>query len=172
MSSGGAEHDRHDDADDVDVRFAELVASLDDVDDLPAADEVDEPEADRTEDGEPRSGTGLGLTYPVAPWVAAGPRDWDATAQIDGAEDEVDALDVFVPPDPGPVMGNDPLVTMAWLAAVGIPAISFVLFLFWRTAPPVIFQAGGIVCLAGIAVLLWRMPARRDPEDQDSGAVV
>ncbi len=169
MSSGGADHDRHDDADDVDARFAELVASLDEVEDLPATDESEVGDAD---DVEPRTGTGLGLTYPVAPWVAAGPRDWDGTAQIGDAEQTVDALEDFVPPDPGPVMGNDPLVTMAWLAAVGIPALSLVLFLFWRTAPTVIFQAGGIVCLAGIAVLLWRMPARRDPEDHDSGAVV
>jgi len=168
MSPGAADRDRNDDGDDVDARFAELVASLDDVEDLPPGDGP-EPSAP---DDEPGATHGPGLTYPVAPWVAVGPRDWDATSQIDDAEDEVDALDAFVPPDPGPVMGNDPLVTMAWLAAAGIPALCFVLFLVWRTAPTVIFQAGGIVCLAGIAVLLWRMPARRDPDDHDSGAVV
>ena len=167
MSPGATDRERDGDADDVDARFAELVASLDEVEDLPAS---EEPGADP--DDETRTTSGPGLTYPVAPWVAVGPRDWDATAQIDGAEDEVDELDAFVPPDPGPVMGNDPLLTMAWLAAVGIPALVFVLFLVWREAPPVIFQAGGIVCLLGIAILVWRMPTRRDPGDHDSGAVV
>lgn len=165
MSPGASDRDPSDEPDDVDARFAELVASLDEVEDLPPSEnpERDEPEG---------PARGPGLTYPVAPWVAAGPRDWDATGQLAEAEDDVDALDAFVPPDPGPVTGSDPLVTMAWLAAAGIPALSFVLFLVWRSAPPVIFQAGGIVCLAGIVLLLWRMPARRDPDDHDSGAVV
>ena len=166
MSSLGPD-DRRDDADDVDARFADLVASLDDVAEIDDAAATDASARVEPTDDEPGRGNGPGLTYPVAPWVAAGPSDWDATAQIDGAEELVDGLDTFVPPDPGPVMGNDPLVTMAWLAATGIPALCFVLFLFWRTAPPVIFQAGGIVCLAGVAVLLWRMPARRDPDDTD-----
>lgn len=163
MSPGAPDREPRDD--DVDARFAELVASLEDVEDLS---EEPEPEAD-DDDGASR---GPGLTYPVAPWAAAGPRDWDATSQMDEAEEAVDEAEAFVPPDPGPVMGNDPLTTMAWMAAVGIPALALVLFLVWREAPAVIFQAGGIVCLAGIGVLLWRMPARRDPEDHDSGAVV
>lgn len=171
MSSRGPD-DRRDDPDDVDARFAELVASLEEVPEIPDAPVTGDDTRDEPADDGPGRGTGPGLTYPVAPWVAAGPRDWDGTAQIDGAEAIVDGGDVFVPPDPGPVMGNDPLVTMAWLAAAGIPALTFILFLFWRTAPPVIFQAGGIVCLAGVAVLLWRMPARRDPDDHDPGAVV
>ena len=164
MTTAGTGNGSHDEADDVDARFAELVSSLDDVADVP-----DPPEEDEARTARP---SGPGLTYPVAPWVAVGPRDWDATEQIDEAERAVDEQDTFVPPDPGPVMGNDPLLTMAWLAAVAIPIAVFVIFLVWRSAPVVIFQAGGIVCLFGIVVLLWRMPARRDPDDHDPGAVV
>ena len=165
MSSAGTGNDPHDEADDVDARFAELVASLDGVEDLP------EPERDDTDDD--ASGTRRpGLTYPVAPWVAVGPRDWDATGQMDDAEAAVDEQEAFVPPDPGPVLGGDPLVTMGWFAVAGVPLGVLALFLAWRDAPGVIFQAAGIVWLLGLVVLLWRMPARREPGDGDSGAVV
>ena len=80
---------------------------------------------------EPTSGS----SFPVAPWVAdrrvvrpaadATPelsgRDWDGTSQIDDAEASIDAEEHFVPPDPGPVLGGDPLLTMAWCAAAGVP---------------------------------------------------
>ena len=181
MSSPGTGRDPGDDADDVDARFAELVASLDDVPDLPGRTgppDDDDPQGTAPDDDVPTGSTpegspsGPGLTYPVAPWVAVGPRDWDATSQMDDAERAVDEQETFVPPDPGPVMGNDPLATMAWLAAVGIPIALFVLFVFWRTAPIIVFQAGGIVCLLGVVALMWRLPAGRDPEDHDPGAVV
>lgn len=148
-----------DEPDDVDARFAEIVSSLDKVEDLPDPEPREEPRRP-------------GLTYPVAPWVAAGPRDWDGTSQIDEAEEAVDELERFVPPDPGPVTGSDPLLTMAWLAAAGVPLVTLLFFLFWRSAPAVVFQSAGGVCLLGIVVLLWRMPARRGPGDDDTGAVV
>lgn len=173
MSSSGTGRGPGDDADDVDARFAELVASLEDVPDLPA-DDVSPDESDDVTD-EPGQGdgpSGPGLTYPVAPWVAVGPRDWDGTSQMDEAERTLEDEAEFVPPDPGRVMGDDPLATMAWLAAVGIPVAMFLLFVFWRTAPIVIFQAAGIVCLLGVATLMWRLPASRDREDGDPGAVV
>lgn len=165
MSAAGTGNDPHDDADDVDARFAELVASLDDVEDLDTS-------ADDDARDEPRAGSGPGLTYPVAPWVAVGPRDWDATGQIDDAERAVDEQEAFVPPEPGPVLGGDPLSTMAWFAVAGVPLGTLALFLVWRSAPGVIFQAAGIVWLLGLVVLLWRMPARREPGDDDPGAVV
>lgn len=173
MSTSGTGRDPGGDSDDVDARFAELVASLDDVPDLPADDARPDEADDVPEDAAPAGeASGPGLTYPVAPWVAVGPRDWDGTSQFDDAERELELQEEFEPPDPGRVMGDDPLATMAWLAAVGIPVAVFLLFVFWRTAPIVIFQAGGIVCLLGIVTLLWRLPAGRDPEDRDPGAVV
>src|SRR5690606_27359413 len=49
--------------------------------------------------------------------AAAGPaaltgRDWDGTSQYDAAEEAVDEHEHFVPGDPGPVLGGDPLLTL------------------------------------------------------------
>ena len=129
-----------------------------------------------------------GLAFPVAPWIAdrrvvqpaqepSTPpelrgRDWDGTSQIDDAEAVVDAEEHFVPPDPGPVLGGDPLLTMAWCAAAGVPVFLLVVLVAWRDAPPVLLQAAAALFVVGVGVLVWRMPHRRDPDDDDTGAVV
>lgn len=99
-------------------------------------------------------------------------RDWDGTDQIDEAEQAVDAEEHFVPPDPGPVLGGDPLLTMAWIGAAGMPVFLLVVLIAWRDAPSAIVQAAAVVFVVGVAVLVWRMPHRRDPSDDDTGAVV
>lgn len=122
----------------------------------PARDPADVPDGD---DGWGQELTGSG-------------RDWDGTAQIEGAEREVDDHEHFVPPDPGPVLGGDPLLTTAWLAVVGMPILWLVVLIAWRGAPDVVLQASGIVFVLGLGLLLWRMPHRRDSSDDDTGAVV
>jgi hypothetical protein len=142
--------------------------------------------------GSPSPGSAVGrtVTFPVAPWAsdprvvraaggsAAVPpelqgRDWDGTGQIDDAEATVDAEEHFEPPDPGPVLGGDPLLTMAWFAAAGMPIFFFVLLVAWRNAPSALVQAAGVVFALGVAVLVWRMPNHRhDGPDDDHGAVV
>jgi len=42
----------------------------------------------------------------------------------------------------------------------------------WRNAPPALVQAAAGVFVIGVGVLVWRMPHRRDPDDDDTGAVV
>jgi hypothetical protein len=129
-----------------------------------------------------------GLSFPVAPWVAdrrvvrpahetprepeLSGRDWDGTSQLDDAEARVDADEHFVPPDPGPVLGGDPLLTMAWFAAAGMPIFLLVVLVAWRDAPAALVQAAAVVFVIGVGVLVWRMPHRRDPDDHDTGAVV
>jgi len=94
-------------------------------------------------------------------------------AQFPIAEAAVDAEEHFEPPDPGPVLGGDPLLTMAWFAAVGMPIFFFILLVAWRDAPTVLVEAAGVVFALGVAVLVWRMPNhRRDDSDDDHGAVV
>jgi len=103
---------------------------------------------------------------------AAGGRDWDGTAQYDEAEDAVDALEHFVPPDPAPVLGGNPLLTLAWALVVGVPALYVVMLVAWKHPPGWLAPVAGVAFLAGLAVLLWHMPHRRDDADDDSGAVV
>jgi len=151
-------------------RWAAIVADLADID------EVD--------DASPA------VTYPVAPWVsdprvvrpaapeapeelAGSGRDWDGTSQIDAAEAAVDGDEHFVPPDPGPILGGDPLLTMAWFAAAGMPVFVLVVVLAWPHAPQALIQAAAAVFLLGVVALVWRMPHRRaDDADDDTGAVV
>lgn len=128
-------------------------------------------------------------SFPVAPWVeqrvvrpaepAAGAagreldgRDWDGTSQYDDAEASVDEQEHFVPPDPGPVLGGDPLLTMAWFAVAGMPIFLLVVLIAWRSAPSALVQAACVVFLLGVAVLVWRMPTHRDASDDDTGAQV
>ena len=164
--------------------WAAIVAELGELDGYDGAEPSPEPESvpPAGASTEPTSG----LSFPVAPWVAdrrvvrpaadATPelsgRDWDGTSQIDDAEASIDAEEHFVPPDPGPVLGGDPLLTMAWCAAAGVPIFLLIVLVVWRDAPPALVQAAAALFVVGVGVLLWRMPHRRDPDDDDTGAVV
>lgn len=160
---------------DVDARWAGIVAELSDLKDL------DGTTADGETDGS-SAGTASGSTdeaprgprdvlgsVPVAPWVRTGPRDWPATPEVEAIEE---AESHFVPPDPPLVLGRDPLLTMAWAVAVGVPILLLVVLVVARPYPVIVAQVGGAAFLAALAVLVWRMPHRRDDDDQGPGAVV
>ncbi|WP_069386827.1 hypothetical protein [Cellulosimicrobium cellulans] len=157
---------------DVDAQWAGIVAGLGDLSDLDAG--AGRP--DRADDAGTVGGAGpsagrdaLG-SVPVAPWVRSpGPRDWPATPEVEALEE---AESHFVPPDPPLVLGRDPLLTMAWSLVAGVPIVLLVLLVVARPFPVVVAQVGGAAFLAGLAVLLWRMPHRRDEDDAGPGAVV
>lgn len=173
--AGGADEPGADEPS-VDERWAAIVAELGDLGatgDTPAAASQDDTSGQ------------AGLSFPVAPWVAsprvvrpaADPsdtygRDWSGTDQIDEAERVVDEQEAFVPPEAGPVLGGDPLLTMAWLAAAGMPLLLLAALIFWRDIPAALVQAACVVFVLGVGVLVWRMPAHRDEDDDDNGAVV
>ncbi len=163
-----------------DERWARIVAELDDVDsaadaaasrglDFPVAPGVDSPFRDGSRVVRPAQGD---AAEPADPLSAATGRDWDGTSQYDEAEASVDEQEGFVAPDPGPVLGGDPLLTMAWFAAAGVPMLLLVVLVAWRDAPALLIQVACVVFVLGVAVLVWRMPARRDRQDDDDGAVV
>lgn len=157
--------------DEVAQRWAEIVADLG----TPADGAPAEPA-----DPDPARDSTRGVTYPVAPWVDASGhrpprelsgRDWAGSDQIDAAEAEVDAQEHFVPPDPGPVLGGDPLLTMAWFGAAGMPIAMLILLVVWPGAPPVLLQGAAAIFLLSCALLVWRLPRHR-PDSDNSGAVV
>ncbi len=158
-----------------DERWAQIVAQLGDVE--AAADAASPHASSPTPPPTPNSGAAAGLEFPVAagvesPFGSTG-RDWDGTEQYDEAERSVDEDEGFVPPDPGPVLGGDPLLTMAWFAVGGMPLFLLVVLIFWQAAPAALVQAACVVFVLGVALLLWRMPARRgDHDDDGNGAVV
>lgn len=96
-----------------------------------------------------------------------GPRNWAPDPDVEEAEDH------FVPPDPGPVLGGDPLLVMAWVAVLAAPLLVLVAVVAWPTMPTWLLEVAGVGFLAGVGLLLWRMPHRREPDDEDdNGAVV
>lgn len=96
---------------------------------------------------------------------ARDPRAWAPDPAVEEAEDH------FTPPDPGPVLGGDPLLTMAWVVVVGVPLLLMVAVIAWRDIPSWVLQAAGVAFLAGVGLLLWRMPRERE-DDAGPGAVV
>jgi hypothetical protein len=93
--------------------------------------------------------------------IEADPRGWVAP----------DLDEHFEPPDPGPVFGGDPLLTMAWVAVVGPLVLLLISVFAWRDIPAVALQIAAASFLIGVGILIWRMPATRD-EDDGPGAVV
>ncbi|WP_435736201.1 hypothetical protein V5D56_15555 [Cellulosimicrobium sp. PMB13] len=175
-ATAGAPAEKGDENLDVDARWAGIVAELGDLSDLdpgpvrPAPGDGEAP-GRRTPSatGEAPRGRDVLGSVPVAPWVQpSGPRDWPATPEVEALEE---AESHFVPPDPPLVLGRDPLLTMAWSLVVGVPVVLLVLLVVARPFPVVVAQVGGLAFLAGLAVLLWRMPHRRD-DDRGPGAVV
>ncbi|OLT49519.1 hypothetical protein [Cellulosimicrobium sp. CUA-896] len=160
----------------MEAQWAGIVAGLDDLsglgpedrprggDEAPPARDAPPGPAGRT------TGSDALGSVPVAPWVRpTGPRDWPATPEVEALEE---AESHFVPPDPPLVLGRDPLLTMAWALVVGVPVLLLVLLVLARPFPVVVAQVGGAAFLAGLAVLLWRMPHRRDDDHAGPGAVV
>jgi len=181
---------------DDDDTWASLVARLEAVESGPSDEGVRGDATGPTAgdaSGSPEAPAGGAATragaFPVAPWVehrvvrpslpggepdgsGLTGRDWDGTSQYDEAEASVDEQEHFVPPDPGPVLGGDPLLTMAWFAVAGMPILLLVVLIAWRSAPSALVQAACIVFVLGVAVLVWRMPTHRDPSGDDTGAQV
>lgn len=106
---------------------------------------------------------GEGDTDDDVPATVGGPRDFAVVEEPDEG---------FQPPEPAPLGGGDPLITLAWCLAVGGPVLTVLVLVLWPSAPRVVWAATLLAALVGIAVLVWRMPRHRDPDDHDNGAVV
>lgn len=135
-----------------------------------ATDDVEPPESPQAAGPTPRRRKddlpGSHTVRPADPGVP-GPRNWSPDPAAEEAEDH------FVPPDPGPVLGGDPLLVMAWVAVLAAPLLVLLAVVAWPTMPAWLLEAAGVAFLAGVGLLLWRMPHRRDPDDEDdNGAVV
>lgn len=148
---------------DVDARWEQIVAELDDT-------PTDTPPSARPAPHEPPADRRGLAGIPVAPWVTPpGPRDWPTTPEVEALEDEQDR---FVPPDPPPMTGRSPLLTLAWVLAVVSPLVFLLTAILVRPIPSLVAQGCTVGFVVGVGLLLWKLPAHRDPEDSDPGAVV
>ena len=136
------------DTDDTDARFASIVAQL-------RSDPIwAEPASQAAPRPEPR--------FPTAPGVRPlGPRDHPATDDVVDLEDDQSH---YEPPEPPPLLGGDPLLTLGWIAVL-LAMLSLLATVFGPKPTPTLWlQVTGGVLLLGVTVLLWRMPHRRDPD--------
>ncbi len=142
---------------------------------------------DASDDEAPAAGTGatdLPIATPtddaarpgrddLSPAAAPAPRPAPrARRRGDAPEDDplLAALDEhFVPADPPPLGGGDPLTTLAWLGALGGPVFLLIAALAWRTAPSILIGAAVLAFVAGFVTLVVRMP---DRDEDDDGAEV
>ncbi|WP_020014320.1 hypothetical protein [Promicromonospora sukumoe] len=104
----------------------------------------------------------------------SGPRDWPLSPEAE-AQEEADSH--FTPPEPPALLSRDPLLTMAWSFVVGIPVLAVIGMIVSAAVPavsipPLAGQIGLGLFVAGLGVLIWRMPHQRDPDDDGPGAVV
>jgi hypothetical protein len=138
----------------------------------PADDDTPAPDDGPGESSVPGRPDDIGPEDVDARWVqivsqlgAPDPRSWAPDPAVEAAEEH------FEPPDPEPVLGGDPLLTMAWSAVAGVPALVIVAVLAWRDIPTLVLQVAGVAFLAAVGLLFWRMPHDRE-DDAGPGAVV
>ncbi len=97
-----------------------------------------------------------GPDWPGAPEL--GPRDWEPQP----------TLEVFVPPEPGPLPRTDALTWLAWLSVLGAPLV--VILASWRDLGQLWVLGAVLAFIAGFGLLVSKLPRSRD--DDDDGAVV
>lgn len=100
---------------------------------------------------------------------ALGPRD---QVLEEHPEDPSWGVDGFVPPDPpGPDL-SDPAAILGWLAAVGPLVLGVVLGILGHRLTVGWMLLGLAVMIAGVVVLVRRLPDERGPDHGSDGAVV
>jgi len=155
-------------AEDVDAQWRDIVTRLGDLEAPPGERRRRAGDVRPGEQG-PGARTVRPAGEPRAPEdVTAEPdayRGWSPDPEVEEAEDH------FQPPDPGPVLGGDPLLTMAWAVAIGVPLLLLAAVVVWQAVPALVLQVGGVAFVAAVGLLVWRMP-HRDDEDRGPGAVV
>lgn len=144
--------------DDLDAKWAELTARLGELRLPPAEDDPDPGPVTET------------AAQPAA--LPLGPRDYTPAPETDDDDPERDVVDGFVEPDPDPLSRAEPVLVVGWVAVLGGLALMIVCVLAWRDAPGMVWLVAVAALATGIGLLLWRMPARRDIDDYDDGAVV
>jgi hypothetical protein len=80
--------------------------------------------------------------------------------------------DVPVPAEPPPLPRGDLFGILAWAGALGGPLFLLIAVIAWRDAPRELVFAAVAAFVAGFVTLVVRLPARRDDDDGDDGAVV
>jgi hypothetical protein len=138
----------------------------------PGAGSGTEPGAESGTRSGPGSGSESGIESRLI--LPAGPRDWPLSPEAEALEEEDSH---FTPPEPPALLSRDPLLTMAWSFVVGIPVLAVVGIIVSAAVPalaipPLVGQIGLGLFVAGLGVLIWRMPHQRDPDDDGPGAVV
>lgn len=169
-----------------DDEWRDLVARLrggtaDPEEDGPAPAEPSAAERAGTAEGGPRPEGGAAPTSPFDAFDPLGisrrdpAKREDRPGRADAEDDSDTAGDMlpgdFVPEEPEPVLaGADPAVVLAWCGALGGPVALLLCALLWRGVPGYVIALLIAAFLAGVGVLIMRLPRHKD--DGDDGARV
>ncbi|UER54612.1 hypothetical protein HJG43_08750 [Kineosporiaceae bacterium SCSIO 59966] len=182
----GVPPERDDDSNvDLEAAWADIVANWDqddatpvgrwpaaeDTEDTDHSDAPGDPDAPRdTDRADPKDpqGTGHPVDWDVVPTHVGGDRAREAAARPDPDDEE----EGFVPPEPPPLPRSDAITMAAWAGVLGSPLFFLLTALFWRDVPQLLILVAVGAFVAGFVTLVARMPSRRDPGDDDDGAVV
>jgi len=143
-----------DDPDDVDARFAELVAQFDDPTD---GVEVSGPDDDRWRGDDDTD---------------AEPTDPGAGRSVGGYRDPLAEDEPFVPPTPPPLPRGTKRTRWALTAAVGSPVAYFLLWATGRQPDSLTLLVLVAGFVGGVGVLVAGMRTTSPDEEDDDGAVV
>ncbi|GAA2196612.1 hypothetical protein [Sinomonas flava] len=89
-----------------------------------------------------------------------------------GEEPDEHVVGDFVPEEPKPILaGADPAVVLAWCGALGGPLALLVFALVWRAVPGFVIALLIAAFVAGVGVLIMRLPRHKE-DDGDDGARV
>ena len=173
---GGAEQP------DVDARFADIIARWDEASPTRAGQGAD-PAADQptpAPEQEYAAPVASAAPDPAAaartPPTAPGPQEpaavGDAERPHRGEADDADEDDHFVPPPPAPLPAGDLQFWAILVGLVGGPLLLLYQMVFVRDGRSWWLLAAVAMMAAGFGLLVSRLPARRDEDDDDTGARV
>ncbi|WP_141365562.1 hypothetical protein [Glutamicibacter uratoxydans] len=97
--------------------------------------------------------------FNTGPGALPGPRDYQPQ------DDQEDGGEQFIPEEPPALGSGNPLVNLAWTAAVGGPVGLLLCVILFRSAPTFVYIGLAIAAVLGTAYLLLRLPTERDPGD-------
>jgi len=148
--------DRIPDADrpdeDVDAAFARIIAGWDDPPSTPEEPPDDDP-----------GPTVRASVQPLPGPPDLGPRDYAPPPEPEEG---------YVPPEPPPLPRVDVPGALAWAAVLLGPLFLLFAGLFWRDASPLWLGLAVVAFIGGFGALVMRLPAHRDEDSGDDGAVV
>ncbi|HET7475355.1 MAG TPA: hypothetical protein VFJ97_04940 [Dermatophilaceae bacterium] len=154
---------------DVDARFADIVARFHEQPDEQPGDRG-QPRGPASPEG-PEPQPGQAPTDQVPTWTPA-PGEVVFSWRASGTDSATEPEEHFVPPPPAPLPAGDLQFWAILIGLVGGPLLLLWQMVFVRDATSWWLLVAVAMTAGGFGLLVARLPARRDEDDDDNGARV